>query len=444
MGIVVITKDAAPIDLTASLLKAKYRINSNKSCSVEWVVETSSSVASYRELQYIASLFNGIEIKVTQQKDISELNPSKAELMSILKEILEYIDISKGMVRIQHGAIGLEQNTKPILCRYFGWENGKLLLCDNKKKPSFYYVEENDSQKLFFHGSMNLCLIHKYGELAHLPWYCIDSTIFPFEVEEIITPPEGCSNARFNARETRLSPSGYSVYDYFSRKDSTLSAIEKWLYENGSAISSRQIGGTRCAKSLLLKIANDVRNSIKNRGFYATLFSLHNNSNTSKEIIMRLIKIWALSQIMVSFDRGFFNEIRNTGLINDNNELEMDRNDILNVLIEELDFSLREAILSDKSSANLILGKDKPFGILARIVLKMVIQYFNQLFYGFYYINKASLPNLLKYYSNGTIDTSFLDVLLKARSSDIMHIVRGSIFEFEAFTSIGSSMVKSG
>ena len=47
MGIVVTTKDANPIDLTASLIKAKYKMKNNKSCSVEWVVETSTSPDNY-------------------------------------------------------------------------------------------------------------------------------------------------------------------------------------------------------------------------------------------------------------------------------------------------------------------------------------------------------------------------------------------------------------
>ena len=443
MGIVVTTKDANPIDLTASLIKAKYKMKNNKSCSVEWVVETSTSPDNYYELQHIASLFKEFDITVKRQEDIPELNPNKAKLISLLKDILKYIDVSEGMVRIQHGAIVLVRDMTSVFCRYFGWRHGKLLLCDNKKNPTFYEVDENDSQELIFQGSMNLCLIHNYGEFAHLPWYCIDSSIFPFEVEEIITPPEGCSDIRFNAEKPRLFPSGYSTYDYSSENDSALSGIEKWLYENGSVISSRQTGGTRCAKNLLLKIAGNVKNSIKDEGFYAVLHSLNNEADSSEKIIMMLIKIWALSQTMISFDRGFFNEIRNTGLINDDDELKMDRNDILNMLIIVMKNCLETVSLSDKTSVDLILEKEKPFGLLANLALKKSVQCFNQLFYEFYYINKATLPNLIKRHSNDKIDTRFWDVLLKKRTSNVMHVVRGSIFEFEAFKSINSKLAKS-
>lgn len=440
MGIVVTTSNTNPIDLTASIIKAKHRQNQMLPCSVEWVVENSASINDYNELRYIASLFDEFNINVRRQEDIPEFNPSKKCIISLLKDILSYIDTSKGMVRIQHGAIVLHKDGSNKLCRYFGWKHGKLSLCDNKKKPTFYYVDENDKQKISLQGSMNLCLIKNYGELAHLPWYCIDSPIYPFEIEEVISPPEGCSMGRFDSNVTRLIPSGYSLCNYFSDKNDTQLSIEKLLHENGSVVSSRQIGGTRCSRNLLSKIARKAKNKIKHNGFYKSLCLLHRNVVEFDEIIIKLMEIWSLSQIMVSFDRGFLDEIRNTGLINDDNELEITKEGILNELIKATDLCLNRINSLDQSVADLVLGSQKPFGVLTSIIMDKALGYFNHTFYDFYYTNKATLPNILECISDEKVDTQFIDAMLIKRSSNVTHIVRGSIFEFEEFSSINSKL----
>lgn len=437
MKIVVTTRNTEPIDLTASIIKAKYYLNNGLPCSVEWIVENTASISDYENLNRIASIFKEIKISVFWQRDIPVLNPDKNAIIMQLKDILQYIDTTKGMIRIHHGAIVLENNSESIHCRYFGWKNGMLLLCDNKKHPNFYVVSEDDMQRLFFSGSMNLCLIKNYGEFAHLPWYCLDSAIYPFIVKEAITPPEGCSENRFNSGSDRLVPSGYSIYNYSSSDMSVITNIEECLYKYGSVIKSRKANGTHCSKTLLLKKAQSIQKNLKKQGFYKCLLSLEKKSINATDVISVMLEIWHMSRYMISFDRGFIDEVYEVGLVK-NNQLLINRDKILIALVHSANMCSERINEYGESFSDILFCNNRPFGLLANRVFSMCVKAFNSLFYDLFYNNKASLPNLINTYN--ITNTELFNSIVLNRKFKTIQTVKGSIFDFEDFTSLESRM----
>lgn len=437
MRIVVTTRNAEPIDLTASIIKAKDCLNNGLPCSVEWIVENTASISDFENLNRIASIFKEIDICVFWQKDIPILNPNKIAIIKQLKEILQYIDTTKGMIRIHHGSIILENSSGLIHCRYFGWKNGMLLLCDNKKHPNFYFVSENDTQGLSFCGSMNLCLINNYGEFAHLPWYCLDSSIYPFIVKEVISPPEGCSINRFKSCSNRLVPSGYSIYNYSSSDMSVISNIEECLYKYGSVIKSRKANGTYCAKTLLLKKAQSIQENIKKQGFYQCLLSLEKDCINTTDVVSVMLEIWYMSKYMISFDRGFIDEVGEVGLV-ENNQLLINRDKILNALVYSANLCSKRINENEESFSDILLCDNRPFGKLANRIFNLSVKAFNSVFHDLFYNNKASLPNLINYYK--IYNTELFNSILLKRKLDTTQVVKGSIFDFEDFTSLKSRM----
>lgn len=431
MSIIVTTCTADPIDLTASLIKAHNNYKIGKPCKVDWIIEKGSEDGVFEQLDSIRREFPYLDININHQINMSGFNPSNEEILSLLTEILSYVDVENGMIRIHHGAVVLLKDNLVVRCRYFGMKNGSIVLCDNKKKPHFY--NPSNGFQLNLEGSMNLCLIHKNGELAHLPWYCIDSPIYPFEVEEVITPPEGCSNSRFAALRNRLIPSGYSVNNYFDIY-SYGNSLEKWLWQYGTVVASRKHQGSRCTKTLISRLAMEKKNSVKDIGFYECLNHLKKPVYYRDKRIENLLLIWSLAQIMVSYDQGFFDEIRETGVIKIDNQLRVSRNIIADFLIDSYKAcSCNSRLLNNKHIEHV-------FGMIASSALSTAYYEFDDMFHTYFYQEKASLPQIIEKNRQMYSKKSFFDVLLNQRTERNSLLVKGSVFEFEAYKTINARM----
>lgn len=435
MSIVVLTRGVKPIDLTASLLLAYKAKKSGVEENIEWIVEEFSDDYVFPELERIASFFAPhLKIVVKHQQDIQELYPTTKKIIESLYDILESVKYEKGRIRIQHGAIVVENSLGvQKKYRYFGLnDKRRLVLYDNKKNYSVLDLTSMESFKLYVQGSMNLYFLCRYGKLAHLPWYCLDTDIDSMVADEIIFPPEGCSKVIFGANGMRLLPYGYSIYGY-KNSNSTENVFSKWLMQSGSFVRSRNKQGSNCSQSVLLWLSGDIRKEIIEKGFSKNMEDVCLSVSRPEENIIRLLKIWHLSKIMIIYDRGYLNQTKLFGLVNEDGEIYKSRDMILDELVYSLE-SCCKGIYPKRAENEYIhhlKNIEKPFGKVAKYAFQIAKDYFNQVFLSVYYENKASVNKIIEIGDSAEKVFLMFDKLLNKREGGITLKVKGSIFEYE-------------
>lgn len=434
MSIVVLTRSIKSIDLTASLLHAYAAKKNGIEEIIEWVVEESVDEQVYIELKKIAIFFSScLRIIVKHQSEITELSPTNEQIVKSLLDILTKANYINGRVRIQHGAIIVKDDSEILRkYRYFGLNNKKkLVLYDNKNADHTIEIDNINQYKLSVQGSMNLYFLYRYGKLAHLPWYCIDSNFETMEVDGIIFPPEGCSKEIFGINGKRLLPYGYSVCDYTT--SSTAYVMEKWMLQSGSRIRSRGKQGTNCSRSILCWLARIIRKEIIQKGFKTAMQEISDNVELPEENIKRLLKIWYLSKIMISYDRGYGNKLKIFGLLNEDGLIYKDKKAILDELIFNLACCYKKIYPQRERKIDFekLKSMQGPFGQVAKYTFEILNQFFNAFFGEIFYTNKATVSNIIE--TGGTLDGVFalFDNILDQRGTNITLKISGGIFEYE-------------
>lgn len=434
MSIVVLTRSIKSIDLTASLLHAYAAKKNGMEEIIEWVVEESVDEQVYIELKEIAAFFSScLKIVVKHQSEIIELSPTNEQIVKSLLDILKEANYITGRVRIQHGAI-IVKNDSEILrkYRYFGLnKNKKLMLYDNKNGDHTIEIDNINQYKLSVQGSMNLYFLYRYGKLAHLPWYCIDSNFETMVVDGIIFPPEGCLKEVFGINGKRLLPYGYSVCDY--TMSSTAYVMEKWMLQSGSRIRSRGKQGTNCSQSILQWLARIIRKEIIQKGFKTSMQEISDNVELPEENIKRLLKIWCLSKIMISYDRGYGNKLKIFGLLNEDGLIYKDKKVILDELIFNLDCCYNKIYPQSvrKKDFEKLKSVQRPFGQVAKYTYEILNQFFNSVFWETFYTNKATVSNIIQAGKTVNGVFSLFDNVLDQRGTNITLKISGGIFQNE-------------
>lgn len=437
MAIVVLARGIKPIDLTASLLLAyEYSMNGISS-AIEWIVEETSPTNVYDELLKYAHFFSPkFDITVKRQREVPELFPDTKEIISTLYDLLENLNYDDVRVRIQHGAILVTDGDHCLAkCRYFGKNaQGMLVLFDDNKHNTKFVVEKYPQLSLSLQGSMNLLFLSKYGQLAHLPWYCIDSPIKQFTSLSVILPPEGCSYRIFNTNTPFLTPSGYSIQDYYE-KNHLGTFLDHIMEKSGRMIFSRKENGTNRTQAVLRVIENDVRKQIIQLGFETILREVSKPCLDVSERITNLVKICILSRLMVSYDRGYPEQTRPFSLVDSNGLLYCDRCEILASLLSALQMICHEIDYPHTEALDQIHSDIKPFGKIADNAHSAATYYYNRVFSAYFYGNKATISKLIEH--GKTLDgvLSLFNHLLHQRGEFIHTSVEGSIFEYESYHS---------
>lgn len=427
MAIVVLCRTISPVDLTASLLLAHYRETTGQREEVEWITENYSENSLIEQLSNIACRLKGFfEITVTEQKMISALSPTNGQITKYLGQILDQAGCVDGKIRIHHGSILVENNIgEKKHCRYFDRSTtGEVNLYDEYKKPCTI----KESARLECHGSLNLCLLKHHGELAHLPWYCLDSEIEPIVVNEIISPQEGCSKWRNSVNDAKLMPCGYSIYDYGDESNKTAQFF-RLTKMTGNYIRSRKKAGTRNCVTVIDKLCEESFYKIKKAGFDRCLAEVVDTDSNDEEFVIRnLIMISQLAQVMISQDRGYGDRVAPYRIPN------MSRNEMVRILNDQAIGSLmvyKKGSLIEMLNTKMLINSSHAFGEIRNYCISKARKIFDTLYDDCFREHKASVGKMMDYFDTPIELLNAFDCLMEQREERKIQIVKGSIFAYD-------------
>lgn len=407
----VLTKSTTPIDLTASILLAYEKRNKNQSVCVNWIVEKIAPKLVLEQLKNYADSFE-IPINVFRQEEISLLNPSRYELEVFLGSLCDtYIESQYQRIRIHHGSIQIRKDGNEINYRYFKKnKSGEIILYENNTVPCSLSQINNNS--IYLVGSINLCYLIKSFELVHLPWYCLDSGIYPLIAEEIISPPEGCSNYRFKKSAKKLTPLGYSIHDYFTSNNTiNFGDLDFFLHSIDSTTKSRRTKRTNLNNNFFMEVIKNLKEDLWGNMFFST--------NSLVDIYISTLKLSRICKLANSFS------------LCDNENLYFSTTNELKkycvckaVLIDKM---IRMSVTSTISTYDYNYISLPQIGNIMKERAIIILEY---LMKHYYYDDKASIPNLLSCCDPTEINHIF-QLFLQIRGNNCTQMVKGSVFDYE-------------
>lgn len=411
----VMTASLSPIDLTASVLLAYMKMNMSQPVCINWIVEKHATSMVFDKLTKYANYFE-IPINVIRQEEIPALNPSLLDLETFLGNLCDtHLINSNRRIRLHHGSLLLRKDGTKRNFRYFEKsESGEIILYENNMVPC--PLSSINCESLFLVGSINLCFLAQSYELSHLPWYCIDSDIFPLSAEEIITPPEGCSNNRFGKESVKLNPSGYSIFDYNIRvKSNIYGDVDSIMRPIDSTIKGRNTKRSNLNNNYFMEIINELKIDFWGNCYFPI--------DSIVDIYRSALK---LSRICKMANSGRFYGDK-FGSIAETDEMKkycISKAEMIDRIIQtSLDINIDTINYSQ-----LYLPQ------IANIMKERAILILDKMMKYYYYDLKATIPNLVSY-CDSTEFKRIINLFLLKRGNQCTQMVKGSVFDYEIIRS---------